>query len=145
VKNSIKYTMRKVAYVAFAPVLLLTSIGLSGCVSDADQTSQNLSTEAEQFKVQRRIVFYNGITDSYIFEVEGKCSVEPGDYLEVICKYGPDDYRKHFLGGSDNVTWFVEQLEGVDVSEYHTEIIWKPESVVPTVNLETKAEDGPGH
>lgn len=129
-----------IATIAVAAVALLT-----GCTSDADQVSQNLSTEAEQFKVQRRIVFYNGITDSYIFQIEGRCSVEPGSYLEVICKQGPDDYRKHFLGKSDNVTWFAEQLEAVDVSEYHTEIIWKPESILPTIDVETKAEDGPGH
>lgn len=115
-------------------------IGLAGCMSEADTVSQNISTDAEQFKVDRQIVFYNGITDKYIAEVNGRCSVdESGDLdntLAVTCKVGPDKYIKEYLGKSDNVTWFALQTTSVDESVYHLKIIFKPENVVPDFQLD---------
>jgi len=115
---------------------------LAGCTSDADRASQNLSVAAEQFEVNRRIVFFNGITDQYLLTIEGRCSVETGNSmlagsLEVTCKLGENQYKKHFLGLSDNVSFFVEQLEAVDVSVYHYRVIFKPENIVPDIDLET--------
>jgi hypothetical protein len=76
-----------------------------------------------------------------LYEVEGRCSVEQNAALprnlEVICKHGPDNYKKHFLGLSDNVTWIATQQEGIDVSEYRTKIIFRPESIVPDLDLVT--------
>jgi hypothetical protein len=102
-------------------ILFVAALGLlfSACESRADVVSHNLSKAADQFEVQRRIVFYNGITDTYMLTIEGLCSL--GNYddageLSVTCQTGPDEYKKHFLGLSDNVTYFVEQLEGVDAS-----------------------------
>lgn len=114
------------------------TLALTGCTSDADKTSKNLSKAAEQFEVQRRIVGVNGITDKALFEVEGRCSIEtPGGRLEVVCKHGPDDFRKHFVGLSDNVTYIAVQLEGVDANAYRTRIILKPENIVPDFDLVT--------
>jgi hypothetical protein len=124
--------MKKLALAAVA-VLALT-----GCTSDADKTSKNLSTAAEQFEIQRRIVGVNGITDRPLFEVEGRCSIEvPSGRLEVVCKHGPGDFRKHFVGLSDNVTYIAVQLEGVDADAYRTRIILKPENIVPDFDLVT--------
>lgn len=118
--------------------LAVTVVAVSGCTSDADKTSKNLSKAAEQFEVQRRIVGINGITDKILFEVEGRCSIEtPGGRLEVICKHGPDDYRKHFVGLADNVTYVAVQMEGVDANAYRTRIILKPENIVPDFDLVT--------
>lgn len=110
-----------------------------GCSSDADLASHNLSKAADQFKIQRRIVFYNGITGDYILTVEGLCSL--GNYdssgeLSVTCKTGKDSYKKHFLGLSDNVTYFAEQLESASVSKYHYKVIFKPKSIIPDVDVE---------
>ena len=113
---------------------------LAGCLSDADQASINLSKAAEQFEIDRKIVFYNGITDEYVAVIEGKCSVEtPGRQLEVTCKVGPNAFEKHFLGLSDNVTFFALQTETADVSVYHTRIVFKPQSILfdADVNVDT--------
>lgn len=115
---------------------------LSACDSDADLASRNLSKAAEQFEVSRRIVFFNGITDNYLLTIEGLCSVETGQSLlsgslEVTCQTGPNDYKKHFLGLSDNVSFFVEQLEGIDVDLYHYRVIFRPETIIPDIDLET--------
>jgi len=108
-----------------------------GCSTDADLASRNLSTAAEQFQIERRIVFYNGITDNYILSVEGRCSVEFfAEKFEVTCKNGPDSYVKHYLGRADNVFPFVEQLETADVSTYRYKVIFKPTTIIPDVDLE---------
>ena len=113
-------------------------LGLSACQPDAKVASDNLSKAADSFEVQRRIVFFNGITDKYLLTIEGKCSIQPdGGKLDVTCKIGPDQYKKHFLGLSDNVSYFVEQLDSVDVSVYHTRVIFKPENIVPDINIQT--------
>lgn len=116
---------------------LLLGLTLVACQSDADVASHNLSKAADNFEVQRRIVFYNGITGEYILTVEGLCSLgnfdEAGE-LSVTCKTGASEYKKHFLGLSDNVTYFAEQLEGADVSEYHYKVIFKPSVIVPDVD-----------
>ena len=121
-------------------LFLIVAVVLTGCASDADVASQNLSTAADQFQIMRRVVFYNGITGAYILSIEGLCSL--GNYdasgeLSVTCKLGPDKYKKHFLGLSDNVTYFAEQLEPSAVDVYHYRVIFKPETIIPDIDLET--------
>lgn len=125
--------------VVFVAVLAVT---LTGCTSDADKASTNLSKAAEQFEIQRKVVGINGITDKVLFEVEGRCSLETEESklvgaLEITCKHGPDDYRKHFVGISDNVTYISTQLKGFDASVYRTRIILKPQNLVPDFDLVT--------
>jgi len=129
-----KNTSKSIAAMALVGA---ATLALTGCVSDADRTSENLSTAAEQFEVQRLIVGINGITDTVLFEVEGRCSIERDGDLVITCKHGADDFRKHYVGLSDNVTWVSTQLEPVDVSEYRTRIILKPENIIPNFDLET--------
>jgi len=123
----------------------LISLGvLTACSSDADVASENLSKAADNFEVQRRIVFFNGITDTYMLTIEGRCSIEDeGHQLEVTCKEGEDAFKKHFLGLSDNVTYFVEQGEPIDVSEYHYRVIFKPQSILPDPDFRGSTEDTP--
>lgn len=129
---------RKIA----AALAVATALGLTACSDDADVASDNLSKAADNFEVARRIVFVNGITDQYLLEVIGFCSItDEGNQLEVTCKTGPDQYKKHFLGLSDNVTYFAEQLKSARVSAYHYRVIFKPEEIVPDVDLRTSGDD----
>lgn len=113
---------------------------LSGC-SDAEVASSNLSKASDQFEIDRRVVFMNGITDTYLLTIEGRCSIlDAENQLEVTCKVGENQYKKHFLGLSDNVTYFVEQLEVADVSTYHYRVIFKPEVLIPDPDLETRQD-----
>lgn len=129
--------------IAIAGAVLLGAASLTACNSDADVASRNLSTAAEQFEIQRRVVFFNGITDKYLLEINGLCSVETtdaalGGSLEVTCKTSPTTYKKHFLGLSDNVSYFVEQIDNANVSAYRYRVIFKPDVIVPEIDLETQ-------
>tara|TARA_R110002020_G_C15750576_1_gene726043 strand:- start:53 stop:466 length:414 start_codon:yes stop_codon:yes gene_type:complete len=121
---------------------LSLSTMLTGCLSDATTASSNLSKAADQFEIDRRVVFYNGINGEYMLTLEGKCSIKDSQrQLEVTCKTGDKEYKKHFLGLSDNVTYFAEQISGVGVSVYHNRIIWKPQSIIPNIDVNVSAED----
>ena len=123
----------------FGLVLIAAVIIGLACDSEADVASYNVSKAADQFEIDRRIVFYNGITDSYMLTIEGRCSLgnyDSPDELTVTCKTGSTTYKKHFLGLSDNVTYFVEQLEPAQVSVYRYRVIFRPSVIVPDIDVE---------
>jgi hypothetical protein len=127
------HTMRKLTLAALAATSLLA---LAACQDDASVASYNISKAADNFEIDRRIVFYNGITDTYMLTIEGRCSIEDQTtQLEVTCKIGRDAFKKHFLGLSDNVTYFAEQLETANVSVYHHRVTFKPQSILPDVDF----------
>jgi len=134
--------MRKIATAAACAALLF---GAAACTStDADVASENLSEAADNFEVDRRIVMFNGITDEYLLVIEGPCSIDDdGSQLEVICKVGKGEYKKHFLGLSDNVSYFVEQGEPVKASANHYRVTFKPQSILPDVDFRGSSEDIP--
>ena len=117
---------------------LLIALTLAGCSSDADVASRNVSKAADNFEVARRIIFYNGITNDYMLSIEGYCSLGNHDKagtLSVTCKTGPGIYKKHFLGLSDNVTFFVEQLDAKNVSTSFYRVVFKPSVIVPDIEI----------
>jgi len=128
-------------------VLMIVVIGIvmAGC-SDAQIASSNISKAADQFEIQRRIVFYNGITDKYMLTIEGLCSlggntIDTPNELTVTCKTGQNQYKKHFLGLSDNVTYFAEQLEPNSADVFRYRVIFKPEAIIPDIDLELRNQE----
>lgn len=134
--------LTKIVGVGAAALLAITLAGCSATadngLSDADKANENLKLAAEQFEVQRTIVGTNGITGDTVFFAEGRCSFEHVSErrFDLICRYGPDEYRKHtfIMGDQDQVV--VTQEEAIDVSVYHTRIILKPETLIPEFDLE---------
>ncbi len=126
--------MKRVFLIA---ALSASTVGLAACEQDdAEVASYNLSKAADNFEITRRVVFMNGITDQYMLEIAGLCSIDDQrNQLEVTCKTGARTYKKHFLGLSDNVTYFVEQLEDRDASAYHYRVTFKPQSIIPDFDL----------
>ena len=119
-------------------MVLISMTFLLSCSREADIVSENLSKSADEFEITRRIVFYNGITGDYILTVEGLCSL--GNYdsareLTVTCKTGPKAYKKHFLGLSQNVTFFAEQIEASEVNPHHYKVLFKPKTIVPDIEV----------
>lgn len=122
---------------------LLFVLLLGGC-SAAEKVSHNISKDSDEFRVIRRVVFYNSLTDTYMLEMTGNISINIDrlNVLEVTVKIAPNEYQKHYLGLSDNVTYTVEQLSVSDVSEYKYKVIFKPESILP-IELEYKSGEEP--
>lgn len=119
-------------------LLFLSTLLMFSCSREADVVSENLSRSADSFEITRRIVFYNGITGDYILSLEGLCSLgnyDSGRELTVTCKTGTQEYKKHFLGLSDNVTYFAEQIEGSKVSTYHYKVAFRPTTIIPDIEV----------
>jgi len=119
----------------------LAVTALTGCTTDADTASRNISTAAEQFEVNRRITVTTGFGDAVALQVEGRCSLESADSflagaLEVTCKIGPNEYVKHFVIKGDNDVVTIQQLDTIDVSVYHHRVLIKPENLLPEFDYE---------
>lgn len=121
-------------------LMAVTLLGVSAC-SEADVVANNLSKDAEEFKVLRKVVFYNGITDEYMFAIEGFCSIyadNEDEQLEVTCMVGEGLYEKHYLGLSDNVSYMVLQLDPSIVDPYHYKVYLRPQTLIPDIELDTE-------
>lgn len=119
--------------VTVAGLLLLT-----GCVNDADIASQNLSTDADNFKVQRKVTFINTITDEVLYTVEGNFAIvadTSDNQLEITAKTGSDEFQKHFLGLSPTTVYIVEQLEWQEANKHNFKITINPSSLIPEVEV----------
>ena len=131
----------KAALTAVVLAACLPMMGQSGC-SDARMASTNLSRAADNFEIMRRVVFLNGITDTYLLSIEGLCAIDDQNrQLEVTCEVGEGEYKKHFLGLSDNVTYFAEQIDAARVSAYHYRVVFKPQSIIPDIDFRGSASE----
>lgn len=131
----------KLKRIAVAGVALAAVLIGGGCTSDADRVNENLNTDAEQFNVQRTIVFYNGITGENIAVIEGRCSIERNaDMMQALCKVGENEYTRDEVGRADNVTYFALQTKPSSQDPYHKKIVLKPGNTLPDFDVEV----GPG-
>ena len=119
--------------------VVAAALSLGAC-SAADTASRNISYDSDNFKVMRRAVFVNGITDKYLLSIEGLCSITKDKedlQLEVTCKTGEGEFKKHYLGISDNVTYFVEQMDSSSVDTFHYKVAFRPETILPDIDMQT--------
>lgn len=130
--------MKKTKLAAAGVIALAAGLVLTGCQTDAQTVDQNMTKEAESFKIQRKVTFINGVTDKILAVVEGKCSqTNEGSQLTVLCKVGPGKYEKTFLGLSDNVFYISQPIEATGLSAYYHKIIIKPEAIIPDFDVNT--------
>lgn len=128
--------MKKILLGAFVSIV---AVILVACDSEANTVNHNISKSADSFEINRRIVFFNGITDKYLLTVEGLCSLDvtSDKSLRVTCKVGNEEYKRHYLGLSDNVSYFVEQIDGANVDPFHYRVIFRPESIIPDIDIQS--------
>jgi hypothetical protein len=124
--------------------LALAALALTGCATDAQKVSDNLSKEADQFNIVRRIVVTNTWNGETLWEATGRCSIDIGrpDVLVLICLEDQDAglYKKHYLStGGGNISWASTQLDAAPASRYHTTIVFKPTAIVPNVDISVGA------
>lgn len=114
-------------------VIVIAGILLAGC-TEADKVSQNVSQEADNFNVIRRLTVLNARSDKPMLELIGAFSitVDSGDnQLEVICETGENEYKKHFIALNEWTMYVVEDVSGAEVDKYRYEVNFLPESIVP--------------
>jgi hypothetical protein len=115
-------------------------IALTGC-REVTFASYNVSKDADNFKVLRKITVINTRTDNILYELTGFFSLQNSstDEIAVVCRVDHDKYKKDFIYLNEWTTYVVEDLDGNDVSPYHYELSIIPKSVpvaVPDVVLD---------
>ena len=120
----------KIIVMILAATVLTASV--TGCEREADRVSYNVSQEADNFNVIRRLVVINARTDKPMFELVGAFSFELDDNrIIATVETGKNQYKKHSVGLTDWTLWSVEDLEGANVDKYHYEVNFLPEMIVP--------------
>ena len=115
---------------AIALVLFFT---LSGC-TQAERVSYNVSKQADNFNVKRRLTVINTRTDKCILQMTGKISIEDvTDGIAVLVEVDRDKgiYQKHWVYLNENTMYTVEDLNGVEVSKYAYEMEFMPQMLTP--------------
>lgn len=111
---------------------LLFLLLLTGC-TQSSKVSHNVSKEADNFNVVRRVAVINMRTDSVAFEVIGRISIDTNssDKLIIVAETEDGVYKKHFINMTEWNMYVVEDLEGANVNQYKYEVNYMPESIVP--------------
>ncbi|WP_026394967.1 hypothetical protein [Acetobacterium malicum] len=118
-------------------VLMIALMGLlllTGCESEAEKVSYNLSQQADNFNVIRQLTVINCIEGDVLFQMTGKMSITADtadNQLEVIVEDEDGSYKKHFIGLSDNVTYVLEDLGENAVSKYKYTLNYNPKMWIP--------------
>lgn len=126
--------MRKAAEVILIVIAIiliaLLCVNLTSC-RQADRVSYNVSREADSFGVCRKITVINSRTDTIIYELEGVFSLKNSvnNELEIVCRTGENEYKKHFIYLTDTVLYVVEDMQGADVSPYHYKVTFYPKMI----------------
>jgi hypothetical protein len=131
--------MKKI--ITLTVTVLVIALALASCDRPADVVSYNVSEQADNFKVTRRLSVLNVRTDKPMFELIGAFSIKTDaadGQLEITCKTAEDTYKKHFVGLNQWVTYVVEDLEGVEASKYKYTVRFFPDAIIP---FEVKGEE----
>lgn len=125
---------RKLKIVAFAAVL---AVSLTACSTQAERVSYNLSQEADNFNDIRQITVINCLQGDVLFQMTGKMSITADtadNQLEIVVEDERGEYKKHFIGLSDNVTYVVEDITAGDVNQYKYTLNFNPKMWLPEIS-----------
>ena len=106
----------------------------TGCDNQADRVSYNLSKEANNFNDVRQVTVINCLKGDVLFQMTGRMSIEADtadNQLEIVVECENGEYKKHFIGLSDNVTYVVEDITSDDVNNYKYTLNFNPDMWIP--------------
>lgn len=115
-------------------ILTVGLLTLTACQSEAEKVSYNLSLEADNFNDIRQITVINCLQGDVLFQMTGKMSITADvedNQLEIVVEDENGEYKKHFIGLSDNVTYVVEDITSDDVSKYKYTLNFNPNMWIP--------------
>lgn len=115
-------------FLAMLLALLMVMVCLTGC-TESEQVSYNISKEADNFNVTRRLTVINARTDTVLLEMIGTFALKnnSSSELEVICEVADGTYQKHFVYLNEYTLYVVEDISWASVDKYHYEINFLPE------------------
>lgn len=125
--------------IPMAMLIAILGMGAVGC-TEAEKVSYNVSQDADNFNVIRRLTVINTRSHKPVFELVGQFSIEvdnEDNQLEVVCETGKNEYKKHFVGLNDETMYVIEDIGGAKVNKYKYEVNFLPKSIVP-VDITTK-------
>ncbi len=133
---------KKILYLVLGAAMMLCS--LTGCSweDEADVASYNISKEADNFNIYRKVTVINNQSDETMLEFEGWCSIENNmdkNRLEITYRVGEGQYYKDFVGLNDRTTYVITQIDGANVDKYHYE--WLYHSQGDLIPIELKDAD----
>lgn len=107
---------------------LLVCMAITGC-TEANQVSNNISQEADNFNVTRKLTVVNARTDTILLELTGTFALKnnTANELEVIIEKEEGKYKKDLVYLNDYTMYVVEDVSGSDVDKYHYEINFLPQ------------------
>ena len=131
--------MRKTITKVLVIVIVLLALGvfatsLCGCARQSQRVSYNVSKQADNFNVVRRLTVINTRSDKCILQMTGKMSIEDvTDGIAVLVEIdrARGIYQKHYVYLNPNTMYTVEDVSGVGVSKYAYEMEFMPQQLVP--------------
>lgn len=120
-------------------LVIIMVLSMTACQTEAQKVSYNLSLEADNFNDVRQITVINCLQGDVLFQMTGKMSIEADmadNQLEIVVEDQNGEYKKHFIGLSDNVTYVVEDITSDDVDKYQYTLNFNPKMWIP-VDIET--------
>lgn len=114
-------------------IVILTAL-ITGCtVTEANRVSHNISQQADNFNVTRRLEVINARSDKPVFELIGNFSISntSTSELAVTVEVAPGQYKKHYVYLNDWTIYVVEDVSGAYVDPYHYEVNFLPEMIIP--------------
>lgn len=118
-------------------VIMCCLIFVVGGCTTADTVNQNLSKEADEFNIYRKITVTNARTDTIMLQAEGYMSLSNNSNKELVVtiKTGENTYYKDYIYLNDWTCYVMEQTEPVETDKYHYELVFYPERIVPDVDI----------
>lgn len=128
--------MKKLIALLLLVVMCVTM--LAGC-READRVSYNISQQADNFNVTRRLAVINARSDEPVFELIGNFALSNNstNELEITVEVSPGVYKKHFVYLNQWTIYVVEDVSGAYVDPYHYEVNFLPEMIVPVTIIST--------
>lgn len=127
--------MRKTLLIAIVIVMAIGSVfAFTGC-REAERVTYNVSKDADNFNVMRRLAVINTVDGKPVFEMVGRFAIKADtddNQLEVVVETDEGKYKKHIIGLNQATTMYVvEDINGADVSKYKYEINYLPKMIQP--------------
>lgn len=119
--------MKKFFVIVVAIAMLFA---LSGC-RESERVSYNISQQADNFNVTRKLTVVNVRNDTVLYELIGNFAMtnEGNDELSVISEVAEGQYKKDFIYLNEWTTYIVQDVSGAYVDQYHYEVNILPQMI----------------